>query len=331
MSNTLFFGVPCRKTFAGATLPATLQWWDVEKVGSIWVAGGQATAGEVPFAYSTNGGATWSAGTADNAGWMVTGIAHNGTVWAGYISNDGTKGFTSSDGQTWDLGVKTGNIYIGTTGNGFVAIGTRFYMVTNLAHRHLFSSSDGLTFTQHTDVFPNSGQNWMALATNGTYSVAVSGGGTGSTSVAARILNTDLPGSSWTQTAMSASALWRYVIHLTGDKFFAVASAGIGAISTDAGATWSALTLPTSTEDADVTRYGVPCATTSGRIILPIETVADTSTTARCYMSCDDGQTWINLTLSQQGKWSASGCDGSAVVIVGTDTGSGSAKAEYAS
>lgn len=332
----MFFPVTfggCSKAFAAATFPATLQWTIAGHDGaSTWVAAGLASNLENPVAYSLDGGATWSAGTgAYTDAFSTDGLAHNGTIWSCLGADSGThKAMTSTNGQAWTQRALTGFQLNTDSPNSYIAIGATFYGVGNLVQRHLYSSSNGYDFSVNSNVLPNAGQAWSGLASNGVTAVAVAGGTSGNTNVAGKIAIGDLPAGAWTATTMSDNSTWWYVIW-TGRIYFAVGAPGIGAKSTDDGATWSQLTIPTATDRGGITitKYGVPCATDSGMIILPIETVSDSGTTEICYVSCDDGATWISQSVAQAGKWAGSGSDGSAVVVVGTDTGSGSTKASY--
>lgn len=232
----------------------------------------------------------------NNATYVATELATSTTIW------------TSPDAITWTArtcpsGSWTSVIWFAAA-NLFVAVDNSLGTGTSSA----ITSPDGITWTART--MPSSGKSWSALATDGTYLVAVAGGDrAGGTANATTSAAYSTNGTSWSAITMPSSLAWTGVaVSGAGGTWLAVATNG-GIAAKCVGApsgTWATAGFSIAASDviwdATTSTFGIaPASGTSGlsatsAMVTTTRTLAN-STSWNCLAA---GPRW-SVVLSRSG------------------------------
>ena len=328
--QVLFFGsgANCNCVLYATTIypgdPYFYKWYAVASNGAgveVAAAYRNATAqgqGDAPnFAYSTDGGQTWSAGTITSG--SSTDYQYNAVAWNGswFVACAAASQLArSQDGINWAT-TTVGTFVPSGNGSYSTCLGVlpdnRFYGVagsgggTNL----LISGDNGASWTSH-NVLP-AGVNYAGVAHNGTNVVAV--GDTSSTAGYKDIANIT---SAWSSATLPAVTQWQQVIW-NGTYFIATASTNTavrGARSLT-GETWEEIPVPTQAHQGvslkDVDNYGHLVTDDRGSLWLSIWRLDDLGTpvtTTTFFCSRDHGSTWSEITYAEESMWLAIGWSG---------------------
>jgi len=223
--------VPGGKTWQTTTLPATQDLYCVRYGGGRFVASPNSNSSKSVF--STDQGATWTAG-----GTMITGngainLAYGNGVWVG-VRPGGTLACSSSDGNTWTAQTMPVSAWWRGVAYGaglFVAVpdgaGTSGVATTIYA-----TSPDGVTWTQRAF---STAAIWSAISfANGRF-VAVSGGFNSDNHAA---WSTD--GLTWTHVTLPSSQRWQSLAYGNGIWISTSLTTGTAYASSPDGNTWTA-------------------------------------------------------------------------------------------
>lgn len=258
-----------------------------------------AVASDGTTAYSTDDGATWSAGGAISARSWVS-AAYNGSVFCfktatGY---DGTA--VTSDGITWNeaSGRFPSTNYAGVASNGTGQFVCPRYLSTDVA-----TSSDGVTWTVSAGALPSADQ-WLYIAWNGSTYCTV-------TNAAVSTAATSSNGTTWTARTLSTSTTRSGIVG--GNGVFIVPPSAAGAtsisISSNNGASWSSASNPTA---AGIN--GTPFYVGGAFIVFAIQFGTNAS-----QFGSIDGLTWTSISGSTGTvtSWASLTSSGTSIVLVG--------------
>ena len=253
--------------FFQSTLPANQVWTAVTYGNGVFVAvGGSATA-----AYSADG-IHWTASTLPNQSWSS--VAYGNGTFVAVGGTTGNTGAYSRDGITWQASTLPNQSWSSVAyGNGtFVAV-AQWDQYTNPTAAAAYSS-DGITWGAST--LP-SAQYWTAVTYGNGAFVALSGYGTSTVGAYSA------DGITWHASTLPNQS-WSSVAY--GNGAFVAISTGGGAISTNGGVTWSAVTLPAPGSYETVV-YG------NGAFVAISASVGE----AVAAYSTDNGATWGTVLL----------------------------------
>ncbi len=260
--------------FFQSSLPSSESWTSVAYGNGAFVAiaNGSATA-----AYSTNGGATWTATTLpSSASW--TSVAYgNGAFVAVAQGPSTTAAYSTNGGVTW-----TASTLPSSASWTSVAYGNGAFVAVALgpSTTAAYSTNGGVTWTAST--LPSS-TSWTSITYGNGAFVAIA------QSSSAAAYSTD-GGVTWTASTLPSSQFWYSVAYGNG-AFVAIANgSATAAYSTNGGATWTATTLPSSASWTSVA-YG------NGVFVV----VAYVSAAAA--YSTNGGVTWAASTLPSSANW----------------------------
>ena len=285
----------CGLIFAAKTLPSSSTWTNIRNSGETLVAVSQSGAGTPNFAYSTDGGETWTAATTTGmtAG-GYTGLAHNGSVFFSAVSGFALGG-TTADGITWTnrtVPAATHDLMGITAGNGL------FVFLQNITSRTFFTSSDGASWVTQTDILPVAAR-WNSVAFGAGLFVAVSGYPGAATDVYAT--SNGSPITSWTQRQLPVSDVWRPIVW--NGRVFVIAAQGSRNILTspDGLPPWTALLFPVGA----TYNWASLQANTVGALV-----ASATNLDTGVYCSNDDAVSWTLKDLTSTGIWQGIGTNG---------------------
>lgn len=249
--------------------------------------------------YSTNGGATWTAGTIPTGTDDAKCVAYGSGTWVipYYSSNDVA---TSTDGITWTF---QSNVLTATRLWTSIGYGAGYFVIVTDGTVTVQVSTNGTTWTAGVI---SSGAEWTSVV-HGTiagvgYWVAVSGITANSTAAASSQDN----GLTWTARTLPTSTRWSSVA-FGNSRFVAVAgnsgtTTTIAAYSTN-GTTWTAATLPgAAARWTNVAFNGSVFVTTAYN-------------SNRSAVS-EDGITWTEVTMTTTANWIAAASDGAFNTVV---------------
>jgi hypothetical protein len=256
--------------------------------------------GEAVIMYSEDGN-SWvpmnQPGSAVGTGAVLFAITNNGSKWVA-VGQDGFHDlvvFTSTDGVTWvqqnaALGVGASFSSICWTGTRFIAVG----QIYNTQFPLVMVSTDAVTWTQKTSVFPSTTGQWFDVDGMGGLIIAV---GTNAAGTTPWIMTSADDGNTWTSRTPAPTTNWAangVALDPTTTSPFSVvvgnSTTGVPRICTSpTGTTW---TQRTGTPSTGINLY---CVAWNGTLFVAIGYDFSTGAIPKI-MTSPDGITWTART-----------------------------------